>query len=257
MKYSVSSLSYVGPKMKWMSRLPLDLGIEIFWDWGAEDYYNALLPQLMQGRTGAFSIHGPMSYSFADSCPDDVLFSQLMRPFDLYHRFNSQFYVLHTHTNLAISPDPSGEELQQKRERSVDRINRFDELCRKEGVQLVIENIGKRADGVTMFDEEAFLDLFRQNSHLRCLLDLGHAVLGDYDISRIQDQLQHRLMAYHVHDNRGTRDDHLRMGDGVIDWSAWVRNCRTSTPDAEVVFEYDGIPDEMIYDRDRNWIELA
>lgn len=257
MKYSVSSLSYVGPKMKWMSRLPLDLGIEVFWDWGAEDYYNVLLPQLMQGRTGAFSIHGPMSYSFADDCPDEVLFSQLMRPFELYHRFNSQFYVLHTHTNLAISAEASKEELQQKRERSVERISRFDELCRREGVQLVIENIGKRADGITMFEEDAFLDLFHQNAHLRCLLDLGHAILGDYDISRIQSQLQDRLIAYHVHDNRGSRDDHLRMRDGVIDWNAWVLNCRANTPNAEVVFEYDSIPDEIVYTRDRDWIELA
>ncbi len=255
MKYSVSSLSYVGPRMKWMSRLPEDFGIEIFWDYGDELYYNAMIAELMHERSGAFSIHGPMGVSFADECTDEKLFDRLMRPFGLYHRFDSAFYVLHTHTNLALSPSPTGEEIYRKQQLSIERINRFDEICRSDGVQLVIENIGKRVDGVTMFDEREFLDLFGQNPELRCLLDVGHAVLGDYDISRVQRTLNSRLIAYHIHDNQGKTDDHFRMGNGVIDWSAWKECCRTYTPSAEIVFEYDRVPDESAYIEDRAFIE--
>lgn len=255
MKYSVSSLSYVGPRMKWMNKLPEDFGIEIFWDYGDEEYYNGILAELMSERSGAFSIHGPMGVSFADECADDKLYAHLVRPFGLYHRFDSKFYVLHTHTNLALSSNPTEDEIRRKRDVSIARINRFDEICRSEGVQLVIENIGKRADGETMFDEAAFLALFRQNEDLHCLLDLGHATIGDYDISNVQRALNSRLIAYHVHDNHGKTDDHIRMGKGVIDWNAWKEGCRTYTPEAEIVFEYDCVPDEAAYIEDKAAIE--
>ena len=39
MDFTVSALSFVGPKMKWMAQLPKDMGIEIFWEYGSEDYW--------------------------------------------------------------------------------------------------------------------------------------------------------------------------------------------------------------------------
>lgn len=255
MNYSVSSLSYVGPRMDWMNRLPADFGIEIFWDYGDEEYYIRVLTELMHRRKGEFSIHGPMPLDFAEACQDERLFERLKRPFGLYHRFDSKFYVLHTHTKFTLSSDPTEDELRRKLELSIARINRFDEICKSEGVQLVIENIGKRPDGVTLFDEDNFLNLFRQNPSLRCLLDVGHAVLGDYDIANIQRTLNKQIIAYHIHDNHGKSDEHIRMGKGVIDWNTWKECCWTYTPDAEIVFEYDGIPDETVYIEDRARIE--
>lgn len=255
MEYSISALSYVGPKFARTAQLPKEFGIEIFWDWGDEEYYNAFLPELLRERTGAFSIHGPTCISFAQKCEDRQLFEKLRRPFNLYHRFSSQFYVLHTHTNLPLAANITEEEIRSLRERQTARINRFDEICRAEGVQLVIENIGKSPSGVTMFDQQAFLDLFQQNQKLRCLLDLGHAVLGDYDIATTQQQLSSRLIAYHLHDNHGKADQHLRMGEGIIDWAAWKKNCLRYTPNAEIVFEYDGLPDAQVYIEDKDSIQ--
>ena len=70
MEFSVSALSYIGPKTKRMKRLSPEMGVEIFWDWGNEDFWKGVVPELMQDRTGKFSIHGPMMYvAFTDDAP--------------------------------------------------------------------------------------------------------------------------------------------------------------------------------------------
>ena len=253
MEFSVSALSYIGPKTKRMKRLSPEMGVEIFWDWGKEDFWKGVVPELMQGRTGKFSIHGPMMYvAFTDDAPTEKVFEALKKPFDLYHRCDSAFYVLHTHGGIA--PGATENTLLAKRQIAEERILRFQEICEAEGVQLVVENIGRNAEGKTVFDETAFIELFRRNPQLKCLLDVGHAVLGGYDISKVQQTLGSQLTAYHLHDNGGKADDHLRIRQGVIDWEAWKKNCFLYTPDAEIVLEYDGLTNEAVYHEDMEWI---
>ena len=255
MDFSVSTLSYSGPKLGRMQRLSKELGIEIFWDWGNEDFWKHWVPGVMDGRSGNFSIHGPMAYvAFTDDAPTEKVFEELKKPFDLYHRCDSKFYVLHTHSNNCVTAGMSDDALQRKRELAIERIAAFHEICQAEGVQLVIENIMRGADGKTVFDESEFLALFKNNRDLKCLLDTGHAVLADYDIGTVQKALGQQLIAYHLHDNRGKGDDHLRIREGVIDWQQWKENFCRYTPHAEIVLEYDDLADENIYHADIDWI---
>ena len=88
MKFSVSSLSFSGGKIKFMSDLPKNLGVEIFYEWGSENYWNGILPEIIEGRSGGFSIHGPMMFDdFSQPCDEDILFSHMRAPFELYHRY--------------------------------------------------------------------------------------------------------------------------------------------------------------------------
>ena len=255
MEFSVSSLSYVGPKMPWMKRLDKEIGIEIFWDWGNEDFFKYIVPGLMEGRSGKFSIHGPMTHvAFTDDVPAERVFDELRKPFDLYHRCDSRFYVLHTHSNGCITPGMSDDELRKKRELAVERMYAFHEICKAEGVQLVIENIMKNPSGRTVFTEAEFLAIFQKNADLKCLLDTGHAILADYDIETVQRTLGQQLIAYHLHDNLGKKDDHLRIREGVTDWQQWKKNCCHYTPDAEIVLEYNDLTDENGYLEDICWI---
>ncbi|MGA2728544.1 MAG: TIM barrel protein [Terracidiphilus sp.] len=50
-------------------------------------------------------------------------------------------------------------------------------------------------------------------------LDLGHAHIDPGTAEAIAT-LGSRIASVHVHDNHGTRDEHLWPGDGTIDWSA-------------------------------------
>jgi sugar phosphate isomerase/epimerase len=66
---------------------------------------------------------------------------------------------------------------------------------------------------VAMVDDE--LDL----PNVGICLDLGHAHMMGDAIEAI-DAVSELLVATHVHDNHGTRDEHLPPFDGTIDWPA-------------------------------------
>lgn len=251
MRVAVSSLSFTGPRINKMAQLPADFGIEIFYEWGSQHYWENLLEQIMPGRTGRFSIHSPFGHMDVSTATDEAkLFDQLRTPFDLYHKYNGECYVVHSCGHLDFPPDPVREE--ECRKQALDRLVRFDDICRREGVQMVVENLGFNNVERVLFNQQQFLDLFAQAPQLRCLLDTGHAVLADYDIYEIQNTLKDRLVAYHLHDNDGTADQHLRLGQGVIDWERFAQGFCSFTPDACVVMEYNaGEAPDYIQDREQ------
>lgn len=50
--------------------------------------------------------------------------------------------------------------------------------------------------------------------------------------------LGERLTACHVHDNDGSGDAHLPVGQGDIDWKAYFGAVKKYAPQATQVFEY-------------------
>jgi len=56
-------------------------------------------------------------------------------------------------------------------------------------------------------------------------LDTGHAHLGRF-IDAFIDMARGRLLHVHMHDNRGTHDDHLIPGEGAIDWGSFFDGLR-------------------------------
>lgn len=251
MKFSVSNLSFTGGKIKWMQELPSELGIEIFYEWGSRDYWNNILPCLMAGRTGGFSIHGPAMFDdFSLPCDERTLFEHMKAPFDIYHQFQGEFYMVHTNAGIRYEADPILEE--ENRKRALDRIARFQDICVQEGVRMVVENMGWNAEKRFLFNHEQFLNLFSQLPEVCCLIDIGHTLLSDLNVAEIQKVLKNRIVAYHIHDNDGIKDLHLPVGEGVFDWKSFMKGVRDYTPDATLVMEYEGVPQQKRYLDDIN-----
>ena len=97
--------------------------------------------------------------------------------------------------------------------------------------------------------------MFRQIPDLKCLIDVGHAMLSDLSVWEMQKKLGKRITAYHIHDNDGSRDLHLPIGEGIFDWKAFVLGIQAFTPDAELVMEYEGIPQLERYVADSEGLE--
>lgn len=81
----------------------------------------------------------------------------------------------------------------------MDRITRVHNVCRENGVNVVLENICE--GGTSLFDQEQFLRIFEDIPTLDCLIDVGHALVTGYDISEMQRKLGGRINAYHLHNN--------------------------------------------------------
>lgn len=235
MRYSVSTCSFVKLKVKRLLNLPEDIGVEIMCEYGSRDYWNEFLTRFQDSHSGGISIHAPFAfYDFALPGDDGELFDHFCQYFDLYHKFNSEFYVLHAFNNIERE---TGEQFAEEyRRRAIDRIARFHDICATEGVCLAVENTF--GNPYNLFTQERWLDMFESLPGLHALIDTGHALVSGMDIAQLQKTLGSRVVGYHLHNNDGTRDMHDRLRKGCIDWNVFMQNAKRYTPDATGVIEY-------------------
>jgi sugar phosphate isomerase/epimerase len=98
---------------------------------------------------------------------------------------------------------------------ALESLLHVDRGCEELGVRLAIETPLPHLVGGHP-DEMAWL-LERLPAGVGLCLDIGHAHLGR-SIGAFINVAGDRLMHVHMHDNRGTHDDHLIPGEGLIDW---------------------------------------
>lgn len=252
MKFSISTCSFYKFRIRKLLQLPKNLGVEIFYEFGSEDQWESFLSELAVRGLDSFSIHAPFAFvDIAAPCDEKRLFETLKRPFDLYHRYDGAFYVLHTYGE-AVCPEHEPER-QEYRARAVERLSKFNEICKAEGVLLAAENLcaGKQP----LFNEAQFLNIFQQIPDLHCVIDVGHALVAGMRIDRLQRELNHRVCAYHLHNNDGIHDSHERLREGVMDWQSFAKNCVQHTPDAAGVLEYMIPTDMNIFQEDAAYLE--
>jgi sugar phosphate isomerase/epimerase len=80
---------------------------------------------------------------------------------------------------------------------------------------------------------------FIDDTHLHDLklcLDTGHAHLED-GVEASFEIMRERLVAMHVHDNRGERDEHLLPFEGTINWDGFLEKIGGLTLDVPLVME--------------------
>lgn len=131
----------------------------------------------------------------------------------------------------------------------------FDDLksyCAENNVQIAIE---------TLFcaSAESFLKLYErlfaryEGSFLGLGYDCGHWELIDPGKTTVLDQFGDRLIATHIHDNFGVKDDHLLPFDGRMDWSLITNAIATTSYKTPLNFETPmdryGMPERAYYQR--------
>ncbi len=130
---------------------------------------------------------------------------------------------------LVIHP-PSGNagtaELRESLNRSLGVFEEIRPLCEDLGVALAIENCSKAAEEQLAFYFERF-----PSSFVGFCFDSGHSNL-DRDFDQLK-KFGNRLKALHLHDNRGSTDDHQPPFWGTVDWGGiveWIKETGYSKP---------------------------
>jgi len=95
------------------------------------------------------------------------------------------------------------------------------EVAEQTGVKLALENMLPDHLCSHAAEIRAFLDEF-DTPLLSVCFDIGHANVGSENIQQAISALQDRIIAFHLHDNDGTRDIHVQPPYGSIDWPALV-----------------------------------
>ena len=118
---------------------------------------------------------------------------------------------------------PAGE-IPQRSERLAASLEALLPAAERAGVRLALENMLPAHVGTLSADVRAFVDAL-DSPYLGICLDTGHAhVVSDEGFVEGAPaafaNLQDRIIAFHLADNSGAKDEHLQPPYGSIDWEA-------------------------------------
>lgn len=228
MKFEISDLLFPGFTKTALHDLDKDYGIEFFYEFGKDYYWNA---ETAAWGERSLSIHGPcVALNLADVKQKNYL-KVYEKTFAYAKKCQADFVVVHT--NETIEGDKT---ILQAR--VIRRLRQVIKLGAKYDVQVLIENVGLRTKNNVLFELPEFMALFDIFPQAGALLDTGHAHVNGWDLPAVVQSLGKRLQACHIHDNDGSGDAHLPVGQGDIDWKAYFAAIKKYAPQATQVLEY-------------------
>jgi len=225
--------------------------IELFatrshFDYRDADALAALAEWLSELRLGLHSVHAPiieryekgrwvgsLSNASTDETRRRAAVAEAEAALSIAARIPFQYLVVH----LGM-PDsekvPPGDNHPDAARRSIEEIAA---LASRVNVRVALEVIPNRLSGAAALAQliEDRLD----ELDVGVCLDYGHAHLMG-DLGDAIEALSGHLWTTHVHDNRGTRDDHLTPYAGAIDWDAAMTHTQKIGYDGVLMFEVAG-----------------
>jgi sugar phosphate isomerase/epimerase len=178
-----------------------------------------------------FSVHTPFmgkDILSADSAKKDESISDLHRSIELAHKYGAEYAVIHPgYKNEGIS---QGE---------IVRVwSELLDFCEDMDIKGVIENLTHKS---VLYRPE---DLYRFKKALKrsnFMLDLGHANV-EGNLGSFIDAIR-ELSYFHLHDNAGDNDSHLKLGSGNINWDRFFSKVVQLKPETPLVVENMTIED--------------
>jgi len=129
---------------------------------------------------------------------------------------------------------------------NINFLKKINELCRKNGVSLMVENFLKPFDS-----PETFEKILEEVPGLNVHLDIGHCNINHPEnlTENFFKIFGHKIVHLHFSDNKGERDDHLPLGCGNIDWKNIVKILKD--------FGYDSTITLEIFSPDRDYLLMS
>ncbi|MCX7750556.1 MAG: sugar phosphate isomerase/epimerase [Candidatus Bipolaricaulota bacterium] len=212
------------------------------------------LRELLEGRGLRATVHAPI-YGINLSSPYPALaaaaLGEVLGAVDLARDLGAERLIVHPG-----GVDPDYLQLDGARELALRRFTWALELIlRRAGdLPVALENKqrGRAWEMVyTPDDHRGFLERF---PGLGACLDVGHLHTVGGDVAAYVRALGDRLVHLHLHDNRGSGDDHLGLGEGTLDWRGVVSALEEAGYAGPVILE---IPDPEALRRSVALLERA
>lgn len=222
MKLAVSTLHLLDHPLEEVSHKLVQLEtryIEI-----ADSGYHALNPrrverlqELKASYDLEYSIHAP----YADtnlSADDDLIREWILKRIRYSIRFANELeakcVVVHPGWTTATDRFMKGKAWELNL-RSLHWLNRYSSDY---GVPLLIENVPEPTPYLLITVDDFELFFHEQEIAMNMVLDVAHANLNS-EVYRFLKNHGDKIMHIHVSDNNGITDQHLPIGEGVINWS--------------------------------------
>jgi sugar phosphate isomerase/epimerase len=131
-------------------------------------------------------------------------------------------------------------------ELNLESIRELLSVAQEFGVKITIENglyplpfLLRTADDFIRFYEDL------GETDLGLTLDIGHANVNS-QINEFFEKVPEKIVHAHLHDNHGRTDEHLGLGDGIIDWLKIVRAFKKISFKGTLVVESEKNVEESI-----------
>lgn len=183
------------------------------------------LAMLMDSYDMSFSIHAPFCDINIASLNERIRESSVMEIINMVeYAVNMNIRTITFHPGLYSMAVP---DMEEKSIMSAKRsIRMLDRISEEYGVNMALENMPSMPFMLGHTAQE-MSDLIEGTGMPICF-DIGHAnTVGQID--EIIDVLGDRIINIHVHDNDGTADKHMTVGDGNIDFAAVLGKLRRYT----------------------------
>jgi len=189
-----------------------------------------------------FQVHPPWPcLASCDSRERDKALDTYKRWIDYSHRLNAETMIVH----------PSGEEQPPNRKQALDlTVEGLSRLAKEAApLTLALENVApsvKVSQPIGATAEELIWIIEQIDSqNLGICLDTSHCLASGIDLISFIQGAGKYIVTTHLHDTeliseKGIiKDQHLPLGEGVIDWKKCLNSLKENSPEASWVLELD------------------
>jgi len=204
------------------------------------------LEELVESMSLKLSLHAPYIDVNLASLNDYAYRSSMKavkRSVELASRLNALYLTLHCG---GFSSDYPSKLFSRAWERSKRCVARLADYASELGVVLGLENKEKaKKRNILVTPQEFALFMDGMDEGVGVVYDVGHANTWGLTAEKHIDfisSISEKLIAFHVHDNDGTDDQHLEIGKGKIDFDALIPHMKSQgVPMVLEVHSLDGL----------------
>ena len=179
------------------------------------------IKQVIKRKGLATSVHAPfidVNIALPNEKARAAVLTRLKRSLQFTSELGSGYWVFHP--GLWTGNSYTQQDLEWKL--NLESVRELLSTAQKLGVKPTVENglhplpfLCKTADDFVRFYKSL------GETSLGVTFDLGHANVNG-QIDEIFQKIPGRIVHAHLHDNHGASDEHLGIGDGIIDWHKTV-----------------------------------
>ena len=202
-----------------------------------------LMREVIPFKDTYVTLHGPYyeveAASEEGSAENEYFFDSYRQAFGIYKAFGAHSMVVHTN-QFAFDYSKRPEMMAMSKK----TLTRLAKMAEEAEVNLLVENVGEPLHENVLYDQEAFIKLFDVlPESAGALIDIGHAIVNGWDLFKVIDALGARIRGYHIHNNDGTKDQHLPLFTKGLKYSNelmedLLRYMEEKTPRSEWILEY-------------------
>ena len=213
-----------------------NFGIEIFPHWESDDFNETIERVVNQLKRIPTTTHGPYfdtEHSAAEGTEEyETAMKKIDKLLELCRRTDSKTFVYH-HNNIEVTPENKDDLIKH----STLNLHKLNEYCGVKGISPILENTGVYTKNNVLFEEDEFIEMVLKEEN-DVLIDIGHINANGWNLENVIQKLSHKIKYYHLNNNDGKYDLHLRIHDGTIDFEKFLEIYNKYTPEADLVLEY-------------------